>query len=59
VVDGVFLLVAAPFLLTPGFVTDAVGFALLTPPVRHTIARHALKRLQRAVQNGQVTIVRQ
>ena len=58
VVDGVFLLVAAPFLMTPGFLTDAIGFSLLVPPVRHAIARYALRRLRRAVDNGRVTIVR-
>lgn len=32
--DGLCLLLAGALLLTPGFVTDAVGFALLLPPVR-------------------------
>lgn len=32
--DGVCLLFAGALLLTPGFVTDAVGFALFLPPVR-------------------------
>ena len=34
VIDGVFLLVAGALLLTPGFVTDGVGFALFVPGVR-------------------------
>ncbi len=34
---GVCLLLAGALLLTPGFVTDAVGFALLLPPVREVI----------------------
>jgi len=33
-VDGVMILVAGAMLLTPGFITDAVGLALLLPPVR-------------------------
>ena len=33
--DGVMLLVAGAFLLTPGFLTDTVGALLLCPPVRH------------------------
>ena len=37
--DGVFLIVAAPLLMTPGFLTDAAGFLLLVPPVRRLIAR--------------------
>ena len=34
VIDGVFLLVAGILLLTPGFVTDGVGFVLFVPGVR-------------------------
>lgn len=37
--DGLCLLIAGVLLLTPGFVTDAVGFALLLPPVRTAAAR--------------------
>ncbi len=36
--DGVCLVVAGALLLTPGFVTDAVGFLLFVPPVRHYLA---------------------
>ena len=34
IVDGFCLLIAGAFLMTPGFFTDAMGFALLIPPVR-------------------------
>jgi len=37
VVSGACLVVAGLMLLTPGFVTDAVGFMLLLPPVRRLI----------------------
>ncbi len=37
--DGVCLLAAGAFLLTPGFVTDAVGLALMVPPVRAVLGR--------------------
>lgn len=50
--DAVFLIVAAPLLMAPGFITDAMGFLLLVPPVRHFIARAALKRLRRSVETG-------
>ncbi|MEF8792330.1 FxsA family protein [Thiohalorhabdus sp.] len=40
--DGACLVFAGALLLTPGFFTDAVGFALLTPPLR----RWAYRRLQ-------------
>ncbi len=34
---GVFILIAGLLLLTPGFVTDTLGFALLVPPLRRLI----------------------
>ena len=34
VFDGICLVFAGALLLTPGFVTDTIGFLLLTPPVR-------------------------
>ncbi|HJM63385.1 MAG: hypothetical protein CMN05_09265 [Roseibacillus sp.] len=37
VLDGLLILLAGAVLLTPGFLTDTVGFLLLFPPVRHTI----------------------
>ena len=41
VFDGFCLLAAGALLLTPGFFTDAVGFALFIPAVR-TVLRHFL-----------------
>ncbi|GAA3858572.1 FxsA family protein [Celeribacter arenosi] len=35
--DGAMILFSGALLLTPGFFTDAVGFALLAPPVRRYI----------------------
>ncbi len=55
VVDGFFLLIAAPFLMTPGFITDAFGFLLLVPPFRHAIAREALKRIRASIESGKTT----
>jgi UPF0716 protein FxsA len=43
--EGVFLLVAGALLLTPGFVTDAVGFACLTPALRRRAIRAFLSRM--------------
>ena len=42
--DGVCLIVAGAFLLTPGFVTDAAGFLLLLPPFRDLAAGWAWRR---------------
>ena len=58
-VDGALLIVAAPFLMTPGFVTDAIGFALLIPPVRRWLGRRALAAIKRRIDRGDahVTII--
>lgn len=42
ILEGLFLLVAGALLLTPGFFTDAIGFAFLTPPLRRWIIRRLL-----------------
>lgn len=42
--EGVFLLLAGAFLLTPGFFTDALGFAFLIPPLRRGLIQLALRR---------------
>lgn len=46
-VDGVLVLFAGALLLTPGFVTDAVGILLLLPPVRAAIRGTAVRTLER------------
>lgn len=43
---GAMVLVAGALLLTPGFFTDAVGFALLMPPVRVAVLRQLRKRVR-------------
>lgn len=43
---GAMILVSGALLLTPGFFTDAVGFALLMPPVRQAILRYLRKRIR-------------
>lgn len=43
--EGAMILFAGVLLLTPGFFTDAVGFALLLPPVRHAILRKLASRV--------------
>ena len=45
-VEGLLLAVAGALLVTPGFITDTVGFLLLFPPTRLVIAGVVLKRVQ-------------
>jgi len=47
VTDGVAVLFGGAFLITPGFLTDIVGLALLLPPTRALIVRFAGKRVAR------------
>jgi UPF0716 protein FxsA len=56
-VDGVLVVIAAIVLLTPGLLTDAVGFALLVPAVRRWLRGKVLQRLQRAVAEGRAEFV--
>jgi len=55
-VDGALLVIAAPLLMTPGFITDAAGFALLIPPLRRMIARHALRAVKKRIDRADATI---
>ena len=43
--EGLMLLLSGAFLLTPGFFTDAVGFAALMPAVRRSVAIWLLSHL--------------
>jgi len=45
VVDGICLLVAGAFLLTPGLITDTAGFLLLVPGLRQRLARWIFKKI--------------
>jgi UPF0716 protein FxsA len=40
VFEGLCLVIAAVFLMTPGFFTDALGFFLLLPPIRAWLGYH-------------------
>lgn len=46
VFDGFCLLAAGALLLTPGFFTDAVGFALFMPPLRRALLGLIASRVQ-------------
>ena len=50
--EGILLAVAGALLITPGFCTDFVGFALLFPPSRLAIAKSLM---QRVLMNATVT----
>lgn len=44
--EGLIILLAGAVLITPGFLTDTVGFLLLVPPVRSLVAAYLGRRLK-------------
>ena len=53
VIDGASLLVAGAFLLTPGMITDSLGFLLFVPAFRHWLAKLAFKKF---TQNANINV---
>ncbi|MBZ0217776.1 MAG: FxsA family protein [Fimbriimonadaceae bacterium] len=51
-IDGVFLLIAGILLLTPGFLTDFIGFLFFVPVVRQSLGRYFWSRI---AQSGAVS----
>ncbi|MEL7544221.1 MAG: FxsA family protein [Pseudomonadota bacterium] len=45
IADGIYLLMAGALLLTPGFITDGVGFLLFVPPFRRWLGRTLFRRM--------------
>lgn len=43
-IEGAMILFAGALLLTPGFITDAIGFACLVPPLRQSFAHWLISR---------------
>lgn len=57
VLDGVIILVAGALLITPGVLTDVLGFLGLLPPTRAVLRKIVLKRIDRAIKQGNVSVV--
>ena len=54
--DGLMILIGGILLLTPGLLTDLLGLSLLLPPTRRFYKDRLRRRLERAMQSGQVTM---
>lgn len=52
--DGLAILVGGALLLTPGILTDLLGFSFLLPPTRKAILRRIRRRLEDRLQSGAV-----
>lgn len=51
-IDGVIILMAGALLVTPGVLTDIVGFTGLLPPTRALIRRLVMRRFRRKMEEG-------
>jgi UPF0716 protein FxsA len=56
-VDGVLILAGGLLLLTPGILTDAVGFAALIGPSRAALRNWLMRKLAHWIQSGSFTIL--
>ncbi len=56
IMDGMAILAGGALLLTPGVLTDLVGFGLLLPGSRRAIQRRIMARLERRIQEGVIQV---
>ena len=54
IMDGMAVLLGGALLLTPGIVTDILGFSLLLPQTRRSIQRRVRARLEEHVRSGAI-----
>jgi len=52
--DGALIVVGGLLLLTPGIITDIIGFALLVPQTRRIIGRWLRGLIRRRIQRGEI-----
>ena len=55
--DGVMILVAAAVLMTPGVLTDALGFFCLVPATRRWLKKTLRDRLESGIREGRIRVV--
>ena len=56
IMDGMAVLAGGALLLTPGIITDVLGFGLLFPATRHAMQKRIMTRLERSIQEGAVQV---
>ena len=54
--DGVMILIAGALLVTPGLITDIVGFSLLIPFIREQIRFWLRKKLEEKLRSGYIEV---
>lgn len=58
ILDGLCILVGGVVLLTPGFITDAIGFLLLFPRTRKIIKPFIMRIIESLIKKNTITIIR-
>ncbi len=58
IIDGLCILIGGLLLLTPGFITDTVGFLLLIPITRKKIKPYLLTIIRKMVEKNRFTIIK-
>lgn len=58
IIDGLCILIGGLFLLTPGFITDSIGFLLLIPVTRSKIKPLLLSVIRKMIDKNRITIIR-
>ncbi|GIT50156.1 MAG: hypothetical protein Ct9H300mP15_03690 [Gemmatimonadota bacterium] len=51
------VLIGGAFLITPGVLTDILGFSLLLPPSRRWLQRRVRSRLEQKIKDGSIHVV--
>jgi UPF0716 protein FxsA len=52
--DGLFVFAGGLLLLTPGLLTDILGFCLLVPAAREPLKRYLIRHFKTKLQSGQI-----
>lgn len=58
VLDGICILVGATLLITPGFITDILGFLMLFPPTRKLFKFFMKNSFRRWINKGRFKIIK-
>ncbi|MFE7063183.1 FxsA family protein [Sutcliffiella sp. NPDC057660] len=57
IIDGICILVGGVLLLTPGFISDSIGFLLLIPATRNIVKPFIIRGIRNRMDKGQFTII--
>lgn len=58
IIDGIFIIAGAALLVTPGLITDLLGFMALLPITRRGLKKLLKRWLRKQMESGRVTVQR-